>query len=152
MAEREGFEPSIEFPLYTLSKRAPSTTRPSLRGLLSVGEPARDLQSNMRGRSNHASNRVPFGSRQQLFRARQSAGFGVLPGIGDNSRQRRAGRYIVGFGMPFLAELIGGQIHLPTVDIHCAFAEILRFHAWPTDFAAPFSTGAPTRFPHSVQE
>src|SRR5271157_2929909 len=31
MAEREGFEPSIEFPLYTLSKRAPSTTRPSLR-------------------------------------------------------------------------------------------------------------------------
>ena len=34
MAEREGFEPSIEFPLYTLSKRAPSTTRPSLRGRL----------------------------------------------------------------------------------------------------------------------
>ena len=31
LAEREGFEPSIEFPLYTLSKRAPSTTRPSLR-------------------------------------------------------------------------------------------------------------------------
>src|SRR6516162_2433118 len=31
MAEREGFEPSIELPLYTLSKRAPSTTRPSLR-------------------------------------------------------------------------------------------------------------------------
>src|ERR1700730_16371305 len=31
VAEREGFEPSIEFPLYTLSKRAPSTTRPSLR-------------------------------------------------------------------------------------------------------------------------
>jgi hypothetical protein len=30
MAEREGFEPSIEFPLYTLSRRAPSTTRPSL--------------------------------------------------------------------------------------------------------------------------
>jgi YVTN family beta-propeller protein len=31
LAEREGFEPSIEFPLYTLSKRAPSTARPSLR-------------------------------------------------------------------------------------------------------------------------
>ena len=31
VAEREGFEPSIEFPLYTLSKRAPSTTRPSLQ-------------------------------------------------------------------------------------------------------------------------
>src|SRR5450759_3291130 len=33
LAEREGFEPSIEFPLYTLSKRAPSTARPSLRGV-----------------------------------------------------------------------------------------------------------------------
>ena len=32
MAEREGFEPSVEFPLHTLSKRAPSATRPSLRG------------------------------------------------------------------------------------------------------------------------
>src|SRR5713101_4096471 len=31
LAEREGFEPSVEFPLHTLSKRAPSTTRPSLR-------------------------------------------------------------------------------------------------------------------------
>jgi hypothetical protein len=31
VAEREGFEPSVELPLHTLSKRAPSTTRPSLR-------------------------------------------------------------------------------------------------------------------------
>ena len=31
MAEREGFEPSIVLPLYTLSKRAPSTTRPPLQ-------------------------------------------------------------------------------------------------------------------------
>ncbi len=31
MAEREGFEPSLEFLLNTLSKRAPSTTRPSLQ-------------------------------------------------------------------------------------------------------------------------
>ena len=30
LAEREGFEPSVEFPLHTLSKRAPSTARPSL--------------------------------------------------------------------------------------------------------------------------
>ena len=30
MAERMGFEPMIEFPPYTLSKRAPSTTRPPL--------------------------------------------------------------------------------------------------------------------------
>ena len=30
VAERAGFEPAKELPLYTLSKRAPSTTRPSL--------------------------------------------------------------------------------------------------------------------------
>ena len=45
LAEREGFEPSVEFPLHTLSKRAPSTTRTSLRSLESavyrlVDEPA----------------------------------------------------------------------------------------------------------------
>ena len=31
MAERVGFEPTRRFPAYTLSKRAPSTTRPPLR-------------------------------------------------------------------------------------------------------------------------
>src|SRR3954464_4670725 len=30
LAERVGFEPTVEFPLHTLSKRAPSTTRTSL--------------------------------------------------------------------------------------------------------------------------
>lgn len=33
IAETEGFEPSVEFPLHTLSKRAPSATRTSLRFL-----------------------------------------------------------------------------------------------------------------------
>ncbi len=31
MAERQGFEPWVPFPAHTLSKRAPSTTRTSLR-------------------------------------------------------------------------------------------------------------------------
>ena len=31
MAEEMGFEPTIQFPVYTLSKRAPSTARPILR-------------------------------------------------------------------------------------------------------------------------
>ena len=31
LAERVGFEPTVEFPLHTLSKRAQSTTLPSLR-------------------------------------------------------------------------------------------------------------------------
>ena len=33
VAEREGFEPSLRFPVNTLSKRAPSATRPSLQKL-----------------------------------------------------------------------------------------------------------------------
>ena len=37
MAERKGFEPSIEFPLYTRSRRAPSTTRPPVRPLAAGG-------------------------------------------------------------------------------------------------------------------
>ena len=36
LAEREGFEPSIRFPIYTLSKRAPSTTRPPLQDLYMI--------------------------------------------------------------------------------------------------------------------
>ena len=31
LAEREGFEPSIQFPVYTLSRRAPSATRTPLQ-------------------------------------------------------------------------------------------------------------------------
>ena len=34
VAEREGFEPSKQFPVYTLSKRAPSATRPPLQNLI----------------------------------------------------------------------------------------------------------------------
>jgi hypothetical protein len=36
LAERVGFEPTLEFPLNTLSKRAPSATRPSLRRRLGL--------------------------------------------------------------------------------------------------------------------
>ena len=46
MAERVGFEPTVEFPLHTLSKRAPSTTRPSLRFRIN------DLRA-VRGRLSH---------------------------------------------------------------------------------------------------
>src|SRR5215472_4347461 len=36
MAEREGFEPPIPVKVYTLSRRAPSATRPSLRASLFI--------------------------------------------------------------------------------------------------------------------
>jgi hypothetical protein len=38
MAERAGFEPAVRFPLHTLSKRAPSTTRTPLRQLQSYAQ------------------------------------------------------------------------------------------------------------------
>ena len=37
MAEGVGFEPTIRFPVYTLSRRAPSTARPSLRQTVTRG-------------------------------------------------------------------------------------------------------------------
>ena len=37
LAERKGFEPLRRFPAYTLSRRAPSTTRPPLRIALNSG-------------------------------------------------------------------------------------------------------------------
>ncbi len=43
MAEREGFEPSMEFPPYTLSRGAPSTTRPSLRIFRGTGQPRAEM-------------------------------------------------------------------------------------------------------------
>ena len=48
LAEREGFEPSIRFPAYTLSKRAPSATRPPLRQgrtIVMVGDDARSSEA-----------------------------------------------------------------------------------------------------------
>ena len=38
LAERVGFEPTLEFPLNTLSKRAPSATRPSLHLVVNLYE------------------------------------------------------------------------------------------------------------------
>ena len=43
LAEGEGFEPSIRFPAYTLSKRAPSATRPPLREVGNIPEDAGNL-------------------------------------------------------------------------------------------------------------
>ena len=43
MADREGFEPSIRFHVYTRSRRAPSTTRPPVlkpKGCVPGGEAA----------------------------------------------------------------------------------------------------------------
>src|SRR4051812_9204212 len=55
LAEREGFEPSVEFPLHTLSKRAPSTTRTSLRlsGISSLARHRREHQTPDGSRAEH---------------------------------------------------------------------------------------------------
>src|SRR5665213_1119052 len=99
-----------------------------------------------------ALNRVTFGPGEKLARPRQSASFGILARVGDNSRERRAGRHIVGFGVPLISKFVSREMHLPAVDVHLPLAKVFRLHACPNGFAAPFSTGAPTRLPHSVQD
>ena len=49
LAEGEGFEPSIRFPVYTLSKRAPSATRPPL--LIGIFQPRGRSFRGSRGQS-----------------------------------------------------------------------------------------------------
>src|ERR1700674_1958148 len=79
VAEREGFEPSLEFPLNTLSKRAPSTTRPSLRegDSLSLAQPQQII----------ANAQIPFriGRRRPSAVAKQPP---HLP-VGGCGRQRK---------------------------------------------------------------
>ena len=55
LAEREGFEPSVEFPLHTLSKRAPSTTRTSLRLESATCERSEDDYGTRRSDSRHVA-------------------------------------------------------------------------------------------------
>src|SRR5262245_38619201 len=45
LAEGVGFEPTIRFPVYTLSKRAPSATRPSLRVRCQRSEKSQQIPS-----------------------------------------------------------------------------------------------------------
>ena len=51
VAERVGFEPTVEFPLHTLSKRAPSTTRTSLRLESTTCERPTRIIAHARGRA-----------------------------------------------------------------------------------------------------
>ena len=74
MAEGEGFEPSIRFPVYTLSRRAPSTTRPPLR----VQPPAAATWAQLR-----------TSSRQRLApSAGRRSGSCIAKGRGKASRSR----------------------------------------------------------------
>ena len=71
-AETEGFEPSIQFPVYTLSRRAPSTTRTSLLILFSIkpihffppkelfGQPHCQVSISLKGSKNRDSCLTPI--------------------------------------------------------------------------------------------
>src|SRR5690606_579575 len=50
VADREGFEPSIELPLYTRSRRAPSTTRPPVHSTWARMRPGRNRRDRTDGR------------------------------------------------------------------------------------------------------
>ena len=45
MAERVGFEPTVEFPLHSLSRRALSTAQTPLRGMVGLVRLAKPLES-----------------------------------------------------------------------------------------------------------
>ena len=74
MAEREGFEPSIEFPLYALSRGAPSATRPSLQNSSAYVRSAN-------GPSGHAGARVIRDSRPSPLRGRLRFRVAVQAGL-----------------------------------------------------------------------
>ncbi len=62
LAERVGFEPTLEFPLNTLSKRAPSATRPSLPrkvGTYHKIEPKQRVKDVMQSLYSHVRERPP---------------------------------------------------------------------------------------------
>ena len=63
MAEREGFEPSIRLPVYTRSRRAPSTTRPPLRVRMRACGSLAD-----RGASGWGALYSPSGGERKAFR------------------------------------------------------------------------------------
>src|SRR3954466_12712865 len=98
MAERQGFEPWIELPLYTLSKRAPSATRPSLRRVGSCHSIRRIAPAKKNPNSSGFSFVFPFDDwnclRPEICRARPVAdtdafdGSDPLSRAGDRSQHR----------------------------------------------------------------
>ncbi len=68
LAERVGFEPTIPVKVYTLSKRAPSATRPSLRSSKSSLGCARDFASGL-GRPLSGSTQDPSTARLAALRS-----------------------------------------------------------------------------------
>src|SRR5436190_21403351 len=62
VAEGAGFEPAIRLPVYTLSRRAPSTTRPPLLARLFAAE--RTLTNRFSPRNAAGQRRVARGGRQ----------------------------------------------------------------------------------------
>src|SRR5262249_36982691 len=85
LAEGVGFEPTIRLPVYTLSKRAPSATRPSLR--LGAGPPVR---ANIEAGAPSASGAAGRCDAQSVVQC----GRGGLPGVGQSSTQRWASRML----------------------------------------------------------
>ena len=63
-----------------------------------------------------------------------------------------AGRDIVGMAVIDFTQPIAGEPALPAVYVDYSLGMIFRSHQPFAAAAAPFSIGAPTRLPHSVQE
>jgi hypothetical protein len=99
LAEGEGFEPSIRFPVYTRSRRAPSTARPPLRTVPMYRRSPAFARLRQRGRirtvcnSNAASRRCcGAGSILSLLRASVAVPVGRILDRRGGARRCRGGR------------------------------------------------------------
>ena len=87
---------------------------------------------------------VAAGAREQLAGAVERFLFGFLARGAGGARQGRARRNVIGLAMIDVAELMGGQLHLPRLDIHQAFAIFFNLHTVYLNLAA--HSGGPPRY------
>ena len=146
VAEGVGFEPTIRLPVYTLSKRAPSATRPSLRvpqarPNIDAGDSERKLASRQASRwpSRRTQARRPLRRRNARAMWRQSATGG-----------RRAPRQPRAHHAGFLS-LPGGAVPADRGDRRGLRRHALDGRRPAGDDLAPASTGRRWRRPCSIR-
>jgi len=101
-----------------------------------------------------SSDRVALGRREFSLRPLDGRRFGRLAGCARGVREGSARGNVIRGAMERLADAIAGQVDWPAGDLDFSLLVIFDFHLLHAFAvcAAPRSTDAPTRLPHSVQE
>src|SRR5271157_4407539 len=101
---------------------------------------------------------VPAGAAEALARDFERLPLRLVPGRTCLPHQRRARGDVVRLTVEHAAQLVGCEPHWPAFHLQALFFVNFRIHHLPPyaaradELEAPFSTGAPTRLPHSVHE